>query len=83
MSQLHQSPKSLCSTENLKLADLVPFKNKFISVFQWKLGRIIETFSVSDVHVRVDIVRTDTGEFKRPSHKPYPLWITAGRNSFI
>lgn len=40
-------------------------KYALVSAFQRKLERIIQTFYGSYGHVRVAIIRTDTGEFKR------------------
>lgn len=40
---------------------------------QWKLGRLIQTFSGSDDHMRVAIVSSATRACKRPIHKLCPL----------
>lgn len=69
LSQLQQRPKWCRSSENLKIGDLVLIKNELVPALQWKLGRIIQTFPGSDSHVRVAIVKTATGEFKRPIQK--------------
>ena len=57
----------------VKIGDLVLIKNELLPSFQWKLGRVIQTFCGTDDHVRVVVIKTSTGELKRPIHKLCPL----------
>ncbi|XP_055634089.1 uncharacterized protein LOC129774381 [Toxorhynchites rutilus septentrionalis] len=63
-SQLHQRTKWRNSQTNLKPGQLVLLKDN-TPPLQWPLGRIVETIPGKDGHVRVVVVKTATGQYKR------------------
>ncbi|XP_055628602.1 uncharacterized protein LOC129780627 [Toxorhynchites rutilus septentrionalis] len=66
VSQLHQRPKWQTETQLHPIEGvLVLVKQENLPPLQWNLGRIVQTFPGSDGHVRVVLVRTANGLFKR------------------
>lgn len=63
---LQQRFKWTNTTPNVNLGDLVLVKTPASPVLQWTTGRIIKTHVGSDGVVRVVVVRTPSGEYKRP-----------------
>lgn len=66
VSQLHQRPKWQTETHNDPVQGaLVLLKQEHLPPLQWNLGRVVETYAGSDGHIRVVLVRTVRGMFKR------------------
>lgn len=65
LHQLQQRLKWKKATADVRTGQLVLIKQDSLPSLQWPLGRIIETFTGSDGHVRVVVVRSATGTYKR------------------
>lgn len=63
---LQQRVKWTGSSPNLQPGDLVLLKTPSSPVLQWSTGRIVKTHEGSDGIVRVVVIRTPSGEYKRP-----------------
>ncbi|XP_055539494.1 uncharacterized protein LOC129726607 [Wyeomyia smithii] len=64
VSQLHQRSKWKSPQPDLQPGQLVLLKENSPPL-QWPLGRIIETIPRRDGHIRVVVVKTTTGKYKR------------------
>ena len=58
---------------NLKIGDMVVLKEDGAFRNKWPLGRIIQTYPGKDGHVRVALVKTAVGTYRRPVVKLAPL----------
>ncbi|XP_058447612.1 uncharacterized protein LOC131427994 [Malaya genurostris] len=65
LSQLQQRSKWKQATTDVRVGQLVLLKQENMPPLQWPLGRIIQTVHGPDEHVRVVVVRTATGVYKR------------------
>ncbi|XP_062711008.1 uncharacterized protein LOC134289033 [Aedes albopictus] len=65
ISQLHQRSKWKAAKPNLQVGALVLLKQDGLPPFMWNLGRVEEAYPGSDGLVRVVLVRTERGSFKR------------------
>ncbi|XP_055605769.1 uncharacterized protein LOC129753943 [Uranotaenia lowii] len=65
VSQLHQRSKWRRQTSDVQQGQLVLLKLDNYPPLQWPLGRIIQTITGSDGRVRVVMVKTASGEYKR------------------
>ncbi|XP_052562200.1 uncharacterized protein LOC128092437 [Culex pipiens pallens] len=65
ISQLHQRSKWRTATKNVQEGALVLLKSIDLPPFLWNVGRITKTFPGADGLVRVVLVRTAHGEYKR------------------
>ena len=54
---------------NVRKGDIVILKNEVMPRFQWPLGRVIDTFADPKGFVRSVLVKTSTGNLKRPISK--------------
>ena len=68
------------SNTGIELGSMVVIKEDNLPPLQWKLGRIIATQPGPDGIVRVAVVKTDTGEYKRCVKKLCPLPIESFPN---
>ncbi|UYV84003.1 hypothetical protein LAZ67_X000860 [Cordylochernes scorpioides] len=73
INSLQQKGKWRQKKLNLEVDQLVLIKEDGTPPMRWRLGRIIEVFPGSDKVVRVALVRTARGVFKRPITKLAPL----------
>ena len=62
---------------NLNIGDIILIKDDLAPPLQWKLGKITRLFPGPDGRIRVVIVKTSRGEFKRTIHKLARLPINA------
>lgn len=67
--------KWITSPQNMKINTLLLLKEDCVPPLQWTLGRVIAVHPGKDGIVRVAIVKTSTGEFKRSIAKLCPLPI--------
>ncbi|XP_062542028.1 uncharacterized protein LOC134210018 [Armigeres subalbatus] len=65
VSQLHQRSKWRRPSADVRKGQLVLLKLDNYPSLQWPLGRIVETIAGSDGRVRVVVVKTCAGEYKR------------------
>ncbi|XP_055623055.1 uncharacterized protein LOC129766512 [Toxorhynchites rutilus septentrionalis] len=65
VSQLHQRSKWKRATTNIQVGALVLLKQSNLPPFLWNLGKIVETYAGQDGLVRVVLVRTSHGHYKR------------------
>ncbi|XP_055633331.1 uncharacterized protein LOC129773712 [Toxorhynchites rutilus septentrionalis] len=65
VSQLHQRSKWKTAVTNVRKGALVLLKQDGLPPFMWNLGRVVETYVGSDGLVRVVLVRTGQGTYKR------------------
>ncbi|XP_062557315.1 uncharacterized protein LOC134222188 [Armigeres subalbatus] len=65
VSQLHQRSKWRRPSADVRKGQLVLLKLDNYPSLQWPLGRIVETIAGSDGRVRVVVVKTSAGEYKR------------------
>ncbi|XP_055626007.1 uncharacterized protein LOC129768398 [Toxorhynchites rutilus septentrionalis] len=65
VSQLHQRSKWKRATTNIQVGALALLKQSNLPPFLWNLGRIVETYADQDRLVRVVLVRTSHGHYKR------------------
>ena len=63
------------SSPGIENGTMVVIKEDNLPPFQWKLGRVVATQPGPDGIIRVAIVRTDTGEYKRCVKRLCPLPI--------
>ncbi|XP_062712563.1 uncharacterized protein LOC134289882 [Aedes albopictus] len=78
VSQLHQRSKWRRPSLDVKKGQLVLLKEDNYPPLQWPLGRIVETITGSDGRVRVVVVRTAAGDYKRAITKVAVLPIDSG-----
>ena len=57
------------SSRNLKTGDMVLLSEDGMVPAKWPLGRVIATYSGKDDIIRVVLVKTATGTYKRPAAK--------------
>ncbi|KAJ8889130.1 hypothetical protein PR048_008624 [Dryococelus australis] len=69
LSRLQNRPKWWSKKPNLQPGDMVIIKDEKLTRQQWKLGRIMDTFTGEDGLVRTVTVKTATGDLKRPITK--------------
>ena len=69
LNNLQQRNKWLVTKKNVKNGDMVLVKEDNLPVNTWLMGRITEVFPGSDGLVRVVLVKTKKGNFKRPISK--------------
>lgn len=65
ISQLHQRTKWRTAKPNVQVGALVLLTQDGLPPFMWNLGRVEEVYTGSDGLVRVVLVRTNRGSFKR------------------
>ncbi|XP_071033114.1 uncharacterized protein [Parasteatoda tepidariorum] len=65
LSDLQQRNKWQFKKCNIKIGDLVILIEDNMPTFKWPLGRIVEIFSGTDNLIRVVMVKTQHGEYKR------------------
>ncbi|XP_055526926.1 uncharacterized protein LOC129719558 [Wyeomyia smithii] len=65
ISLLHQRSKWKTATKNIEPGTMVLLKQDNYPPFTWPLGRVVQTYAGSDGLVRVVLVRTGRGLFKR------------------
>ncbi|XP_055622236.1 uncharacterized protein LOC129765826 [Toxorhynchites rutilus septentrionalis] len=65
ISQLHQRTKWRDSFPNVRIGQLVLLKKDNCPPLQWPLGRIVETVNGKDGRVRVVVIKTISGTYKR------------------
>ncbi|XP_062556787.1 uncharacterized protein LOC134221614 [Armigeres subalbatus] len=78
VSQLQQRSKWRRPSVDILKGQLVLLKLDNYPPLQWPLGRIIETFTGSDGRVRVVVVRTASGQYKRAITEVAILPIESG-----
>ncbi|XP_062712200.1 uncharacterized protein LOC134289763 [Aedes albopictus] len=78
ISQLHQRSKWRRPSVDVRKGQLVLLKEDNYPPLQWPLGRIVETITGSDGRVRVVVVRTAAGDYKRAITKVAVLPIDSG-----
>jgi hypothetical protein len=66
ITRLQQRPKWMMPKQPIELGSMVIVKEDNLPPLLWKLGRIIEIHKGSDDKIRTVIVKTSTGEYKRP-----------------
>lgn len=65
VSQLQQRTKWKRSQPDVRVGQLVVVKQANAPPLQWPLGRIVETVTGKDGRVRVVVIRTASGQYKR------------------
>lgn len=75
LSELQTRSKWNEQTENLRVGQIVVVKDENLPPLQWKLARIKEVFCGPDGNVRVALIKTQVGDYKRPISKLCPLPI--------
>lgn len=65
ISQLHQRSKWRTPAPNINKGALVLLKQEDLPPYLWNLGRVEETYTGADGLVRVVLVRTNRGVYKR------------------
>ncbi|XP_058840021.1 uncharacterized protein LOC131695495 [Topomyia yanbarensis] len=65
ISQLHQRTKWRTPAQNIYKGALVLLKQEELPPFMWNIGRVEETYTAADGLVRVVLVRTNRGVYKR------------------
>ena len=73
LHQLQQFGKWLKSSRNLEVGDVICLRGEPTSPARWPLSRIEEVVKGEDGLVRVVVVRTSRGRYKRPITKIVPL----------
>ncbi|XP_055952313.1 uncharacterized protein LOC129988184 isoform X1 [Argiope bruennichi] len=69
LSTLQNRNKWFFEKNNVKINDMVILKEENLSVCNWPLGRILEVYYGKDNKIRVVLVKTKNGVFKRPDTK--------------
>ncbi|XP_042908313.1 uncharacterized protein [Parasteatoda tepidariorum] len=69
LSNLHERTKWQFSKDNVTPGTMVLVREDNLPVCHWVIGRVEETIAGKDKKVRVVLVRTPKGLFKRPIHK--------------
>nr|XP_042912917.1 uncharacterized protein LOC110282134 [Parasteatoda tepidariorum] len=69
LSTLQNRTKWYFEKNNVKINDMVILKEDNLAVCNWPLGRVLEVYSGKDKKIRVVLVKTKNGIFKRPITK--------------
>jgi hypothetical protein len=70
LNQLQQRPRQWSSpSRDLRVGDLVIIHEPSSPPLRWNLGRVSQTFTGADRHVRVINIKTSFGEIRRPISK--------------
>ena len=56
-------------SRNIQVGDIVVLKEDNLIPTKWPLARVIQSYPGRDGRVRVVILKTANGEYKRPIHK--------------
>lgn len=80
LSQLQNKPKWSDVKPNITIGALVLVRDDNLPPGQWSLGRVQETYPGPDGYVRVVLIKTQSGTYKRPITKlaPLPVSTTQG-----
>lgn len=81
ISQLHQRSKWKRATTNIQVGALVLLKQDKLPSFMWNLGRVVEAYAGQDGLVRVVLVRTSRGIYKRAVTEIRVLPIDSGSDN--
>lgn len=69
LQTLQKRQKWSADHPNLAIGDIVLIKDDLFPPLRWNLGKIIKLFPGADGNVRVVLVKTSRGEFRRSIHK--------------
>lgn len=69
LSHLNQRGKWQFEKDNVKPGSMILLKEEHLSPYKWSIGRILSVIPGKDKKVRVVLVKTAQGEFKRPLSK--------------
>ena len=73
LGSMQQRAKWSEAGRNIEVGELVVIHEENLPPMQWLVGRVMEVVAGADGKVRVAVVKTNSGIFKRPIHKLAPL----------